>query len=281
MAMLVLNEVFGKTWGPGKTTVPEFWAEVIPAVKKNFPEFLFLGEVYWGLEARLQSLGFDYTYEKIFYDYLVAHRSQELHRHLLQASPEFLAASAHFLENHDEARIASILSPGEHRAAALLLLGLPGLRLLHEGQLTGAKQRASVHLCCRPVEPVDTEIQEFYEKLLSTVQKTFLGHGVGKVLETRAAWPENSTAEKFILIQWDGWAGQNPAFDLVVVNLASHQSQCYALLQIPGPEANRWRMEELLGAKVFMREGRELRERGLYLDVPPYAAQVFRFTVVQ
>src|SRR5205823_3485950 len=75
MAMLLLKEVFARTWTnfPCAVTAAEgeFWADAIPAVKGSRPDFLFLGEAYWDLEARLQSLGFDYTYDKRLYDYLV------------------------------------------------------------------------------------------------------------------------------------------------------------------------------------------------------------------
>jgi glycosidase len=283
MAMLVLNDIFEKTWKAATSNstpaLTEFWSQAIPAVKKHFPEFLFLAEVYWGLEGHLQHLGFDYTYEKIFYDHLVARRTSELHRHLLNHSPAFLAASAHFLENHDEARIASLLSPEEHRAAALLLLGLPGLRILHEGQLTGAKKRASVHLGSRIFEKADSQVFYFYETLLELLPKTFVGRGGATILQTVPAWEGNPTAENFLLIQWANLEAENPAFDLVAVNFAPHQSQCYAPLQIPNLQAHCWRMENLLGSEKFEREGRELARPGLYLDAPPYAAHLFRFRI--
>src|SRR5207247_8490354 len=145
----------------------EFWADAIQVVKKAHPDFLFLGEVYWDLEARLQSLGFDYTYDKRLYDHLVYRNATEVQRHLLGVTPEFVTASAHFLENHDEPRIASILSLAEHRAAALLTFGLPGLRLLHDGQLTGARIKIPVQLARRPAEPAQPEIVTFYPQLMS------------------------------------------------------------------------------------------------------------------
>ncbi|MCX8092311.1 MAG: alpha-amylase family glycosyl hydrolase, partial [Verrucomicrobiae bacterium] len=75
MAMLVLNDVFARTWQafpcPSETPRTEFWQEAIPAVRREHPDFLFLAEVYWDLEARLQELGFDFTYDKPLYDALV------------------------------------------------------------------------------------------------------------------------------------------------------------------------------------------------------------------
>ena len=73
MAMLLLNDVFAKTWerlpGVGRSARlgrREFWAAgAIPARRSSaHPGFVFLAEAYWGLEPRLQALGFDYTYDK-------------------------------------------------------------------------------------------------------------------------------------------------------------------------------------------------------------------------
>src|SRR5437773_11156308 len=120
MAMLLFNDVFARTWErfpvPGSVPVSEFWATAILEVKQAHPDFIFLAEAYWGLEGRLQALGFDYTYDKTLYDRLIARDSAP--SHLRNLPPKFIAASAHFLENHDEPRIASMLSPAEHQAAA-------------------------------------------------------------------------------------------------------------------------------------------------------------------
>jgi len=170
MAMLELNDVFAKTWAGFPVADPaptsEFWTDAISAVKTAQPDFLFLAEAYWGLEARLQSLGFDYTYDKRVYDCVVEGRNADLQDHLSKAPPAYIAASAYFLENHDERCVASVLSPAEHRAAASLVLGLPGMRMLYEGQLCGRRIRVPVQLGRWPEEPVDAEIQAMYEQML-------------------------------------------------------------------------------------------------------------------
>src|SRR4051812_3977483 len=114
MAMLLLNDVFAKTWAqfPSAEAMPKeaFWTLAISTIKQECPEFLFLAEAYWDRQSQLQSLGFDYTYDKQVYDYLVEHRHADLQKHLLEVTPQYLAKSVHFLENHDERRIASALS---------------------------------------------------------------------------------------------------------------------------------------------------------------------------
>ena len=66
-------------------------------------------------------------------------------------------------------------------------------------------------------------------------------------------------------------------FDLVVANLAPHPSQCYAPLKIDGLAERNWQMTNLLGNEFFQRNGDDLAQAGLYLDVPPHGAQLFHF----
>lgn len=278
MAMLLLNEVFAKTWEnfPYAAEIPEqeFWADAIPAVKTGRPDFLFLAEVYWDLEGRMQELGFDYTYDKRLYDELFWRNGPGAQARLLGLSRDFLARCAHFLENHDEPRIASQLSPVEQRAAALAILGLPGMRFLHEGQLTGAKVKIPVQLARRSVEPVNDEVAKIYDTLLPAIKSSAVGQGEGQLLAPREAWPGNPTTQNFLIAQWQT---QSPAFDLVVVNLAPHRSQCYAPLTVPELAEHNWTMRDLLGPESYERFGTDLASQGLYLDLPESGAQLFHF----
>jgi len=279
MAMLVLNDVFAKTWEAFPITnhqsvTSEFWASAIPAVKQAHPGFLFLAEVYWGLEARLLALGFDFTYDKALYDGLVSRDAAGVQRHLLGMTAETVARSAHFLENHDEPRIASILSPAEHRAAALLILGLPGLRFLYDGQLSGARLKTPVQLGRRAAEPKQADVERLYEQLLTTLPTTAVGRGRGELRKPREAWPNNPTVRNFVVVQWQNRALE---FDLVAVNLAPHRSQCYVPLSVEHLAAHNWEMRDLLGQECYKRSGDDLQNQGLYLDLPPHGAQLFHF----
>ncbi|MDB6111578.1 MAG: Alpha amylase, catalytic subdomain [Pedosphaera sp.] len=280
MAMLMLNEVFAKTWDlfPTSAVPPssEFWADAISSVKESNPGFLFLAEAYWGMQPRLQTLGFDFTYDKHITDCLIAHRYGELQQHLLEAAPEYLARSAHFLENHDELRIASVLSQDEHRAAALMMLGLPGMRLLYDGELTGARLRTPVQLTRCPKEPVDKMVLELYDRLLAVIKGSAVGNGEGKVLRPEPAWEGNPTAQNFVVTQW---ARSTEQFDLMVVNLASHRGQCRVQLSVPAPAEHDWEMRDLLSNELFQRSGSALSSHGLNLDLPENGAQLFRFTI--
>ena len=73
MAMLMMSDTFARTWGARAGPQPDtdYWPAVIPAVRQDHPDFLFMAEAYWDLEWALQQQGFDYCYDKRLYDRLV------------------------------------------------------------------------------------------------------------------------------------------------------------------------------------------------------------------
>jgi hypothetical protein len=106
------------------------------------------------------------------------------------------------------------------------------------------------------------------------LQRSAVGIGEAQVLSPRPAWPGNPTAQNLIIVQWQA---QSQAFDLVVVNLAPHRSQCYAPLTAPALSDHNWAMRDLLGSERYERFGADLASQGLYLDLPAHAAQLFHF----
>lgn len=225
MAMLLIPEIFQSTWKdfPPATLNPvtkNFWKHALPRVKEHNPGVDLIAEAYWGREDELQQAGFDYTYNKRVTDFILRGQFAELSRFLLNCSPEYLRKSVHFLENHDEPRVASELSLQRHRAAAVLITGLPGMPLIHDGQLEGRKKFARIQMSARPDEPADPEISAFYRELLSAVQESHVRKGKGDILKSNATTPEK-VAEP-IAIQWTEPGG---AIDLVLVNLSGEAAK--------------------------------------------------------
>src|SRR5579875_1285167 len=77
-----LNDVFARTWGSlltgFKAPPEEFWPSAVAAL----PDFIWIGEVYWDLEWRLQQLGLTFTYDKRLYDRLLNSPPEEVRLHL-------------------------------------------------------------------------------------------------------------------------------------------------------------------------------------------------------
>jgi hypothetical protein len=123
MAMLVLPEVFERTWG---RRAPLFWPEATRRVRARVPGFRFMAEVYWDLEWTLQQQGFDYAYDKRLYDRLREGHARPVREHLY-AGLDYQDKLARFLENHDEPRAAATFAPGMHEERQQSLLVPPGL----------------------------------------------------------------------------------------------------------------------------------------------------------
>ena len=92
----------------------EFWEWVIPQVKKQYPELIFIAEVYNPALYRdyLFRGHFDYLYDKVgLYDTLKGvirgEQSATAIQHCWQSVGDIQSHMLNFLENHDEQRLAS------------------------------------------------------------------------------------------------------------------------------------------------------------------------------
>jgi glycosidase len=268
MAMLVLPEVFERTWG---IRADLFWPKATEAVRRKYPHFLFMAEVYWDLEWTLQQQGFDYAYDKRLYDRLREGHARPVREHF-HAEFDYQNKLARFLENHDEPRAAATFSPEVHEAAAIITFLSPGLRFFHQGQFMGRQKRISPHLVRGPEEPIDQRLEQFYDRLLTVLRQPVVRDGQWQVLDCAPAWEGNWTWEGFLAFAWQGSDGE---WLLVTVNYAPNQSQCYVRLPFTDLGRGRWRFADVLGDATYDREGNDLEARGLYLDVPPWHAHVF------
>ncbi len=274
MAMLIEPDVFSRTWGSRALephAIPQhFWPEAISSVKHKHKDFLFMAEVYWNYEYTLQQYGFDYTYDKTLYDRILGRRGREIRDHLM-APLSFQKRLARFLENHDESRVTSNLSLAEHRAAAVIAFLAPGLRFLHDGQLTGKKVRVPVQLARAPQERVDHGVEEFYRVLLPIMNSPASKHGIWNLLDLREAWPDNPTHDNFI-----AYLIEHPLRTLLAtVNFASHRGQCF--VRIPDRVWLEGALEfhDLLSHERLVRDASDLRERGLFLDSAEWQTHIF------
>ena len=216
MAMLLEPDVIARTWPSPSRQAPggaPFWPEAIGRVRGARPDFLFLAEVYWDLEWRLQQHGFDFTYDKRLYDRLRAGLAAPVRDHLA-AEPAFRDRCARFLENHDEPRAAAAFPPERHRAAAVLAFLVPGLRLFHEGQLEGRRAHAAVQLARRTAEPPDPALRAFYDRLLAVLRRDELHQGEWRLCE--------ATEQNAIAFSWE----LGPSRLVAAVNFSDAPVRC-------------------------------------------------------
>jgi hypothetical protein len=266
MAMLMINRIFERTWGPraGQKPGREYWVELIGAVRERYPDILFMAEAYWDLEWELQQQGFDYCYDKRLYDRIEHNPAEQVRLHLC-ADLAYQEKLVRFIENHDEPRAAATFADGKAHAAAVVFATLPGAKLFHEGQFEGRRVRLPVFLRRRPEEAPDVHLQGFYKSLLQAIRSADFRDGEWKLCE-RFGWPDNDSYLNVL-----AWCFQKGADrHLIVVNLSGARAQAHVTVPWGDLAGRPWRFMDSIQMTIFERAGDELRKNGLYVDLDPW-----------
>jgi hypothetical protein len=271
MAMLVLDDIFVRTWGDRAAGGPApdggrgYWPTVMAAVRPAHPDFVFWAEAYWDLEPRLLEDGFDACYDKRLYDRLVHGEAASSIRAHLGADVGYQAHTVRFVENHDEPRLAATLAGPAARVAAAVALTLPGVALLHEGQELGRRIRVPVTLARRPHEAADADLEAWYGRL-----RRAIGAGMRRgewALVDVEGWPDNVSCEH--LVAWT-WIGPAARF-LVVVNLSDDKADGRIRLAASAAPIV---LTDVLTGDRFLRDGAAVGSDGLYVALAPHGTHV-------
>ncbi|MFX1538395.1 MAG: glycosidase, partial [Promethearchaeota archaeon] len=276
-----LNEIIERTWGwflknqglnhPQK----EFWKVTIDEVKRNFPNFVFLAEVYWDLQYRLQQLGFDFTYDKRLYDRLKFDPPNVVRSHL-QADLEFQKKSFRFIENHDEQRAITAFGSRERSlAAAIIASTIPGMCLYHQGQLEGKTVKLPVQLRQTKIEPFDKEVHLAYERVLQFINQKVFQKGEWALLECSQAWEGNNSWQNLLAYQWT--LEEQELLSVVIVNYSSIRSQGRVHIKLPDymHSADFLILHDKMAIESYQREQKIMQNQGLYIDLQPFQVHLF------
>ena len=166
MAMLVLPEVFERTWG---IRAELFWPKATEAVRRKHPDFLFMAEVYWDMEWTMQQQGFDYAYDKRLYDRLREGHARPVREHF-HAGLDYQNKLARFLENHDEPRAAATFSAEVHEAAAVITFLGPGYDSFTKDNSRRARSGFHRIWCAGRKSRSMSGVKKFYDRLLAVLR---------------------------------------------------------------------------------------------------------------
>jgi hypothetical protein len=268
MAMLMTNQVFARTWGgrTGPAPAAELWPDVLGQLRAGHPDTVMIAEAYWDMEWELQQQGFDFCYDKRLYDRIIEADASAVREHL-RADLAYQSRLLRFGENHDEPRIASRLGPEAERAAAVAIATLPGATLWHEGQFEGRRVRPPVFLARRPDEVLDADLADWYHRLLAAVAGHRVRAGGWRLLEAEG-WPDNQSCRNLVAWSWAG-AGAGDRH-VVVINLSAQPAQGRLPLSWPDLPGRSWRLTDILGQRLFDRDGGELASPGLFVALDPW-----------
>jgi hypothetical protein len=275
MVMLTLNYIHENTWGRllsksgFRKPEEEFWEHAIRTVQGAHPEFIFLAEVYWGLEWQVQLMGFDYTYDKVTYDRLRFMGSEEIKGHL-RAEKLYQKRSVRFIDNHDE--VPSIEAFGREKAcaAAVIMSTIKGLRFYTDMQLEGLRHKVPIQLNDIWEHKADQAVRKFYEKLLKIVDHPAFHGGEWNLLEVRPCSPVDHSSRNILAWSW----AQRRTIKIVAVNYSPAPSCGLVAAPIKGTGENTAIFEEL-SDRFFSFKADSLAEGLLLTEMAPYSAHIF------
>jgi hypothetical protein len=274
MAMLVLRNIFWNTWGRllgEDVEAGEFWPQAVKRVAPPDRSFTWMAEAYWGTDEILLQHGFDFTYDKVFYDLLRAEDLPGLKSHL--SRPLALQEkSVLFLENHDEPRAMETFGPKRIRSAMVIQATLPGMRFWQHGQFEGRRLRVPIQLRRSPFEGSNPDLRAFSERLLAEASHPVFHEGHWELCQT-GGWPDNQSHER--LLTWCWRLGEERR--LIAVNFSS--SPIHGYVKLPPdwlPKAEGLRFQDPIQAEQFNRSATEVESLGLYVGLEGMTFHFFR-----
>merc|ERR1719350_2536182 len=148
----------------------------------------------------LTQLGVDYSYNKQVLDVLEDYSLDSM-RNLLFQSPQWsLNKMCHFVENHDEKRVAHSFGSAEKGfAGSVAALTLPGMRLAYFGQYDGLKNRLGVHLRRGMPEAHNASIHAQYTKLMGVISHAIFHEGTWTLIDV----PQPGAASSLFAWRWE------------------------------------------------------------------------------
>lgn len=271
MAMLSLNKVHRDTWWEfigGDLPKEEFWLQALAAVREKYPEFVFIAEVYWGLEWDIQEMGFDYTYDKVLYDRLRFSNPENIKGHL-GAEHLYQMRSIRFTSNHDEEEALKAFGREKSLAASTIIATLPGARLFHLFQILGRPERLPIQYA-RDVFREDEAVSHYYRKLLEIASDPAF-HGGQWSLKDVAPLDDGSNRN---ILAWQ-WKQMNTG-KVIVINYSDAPAK--GRLFLKGACAGPGKLiEEFSGEHLDVTP--EMLSQGYTLDLKPYESKIFTFSV--
>lgn len=271
MAMLMVNHIFARTWARSDAPVNEYWDEIIPAAKAIHPDFIFMAEVYWDIEAELQLLGFDYTYDKRLYDRMRDGDADGVRDHLL-AALSYQQRMVRFIENHDEQRAMTAFGLERSQAAAVLTALLPGARLFHDGQLDGRRVKLPVQLSRRIPEKSSESLYAFYRTLIGEAAHPCYHNGVYMALATHPILGSDAGHESLIAFAW----ALGEEWRVVIVNYSPQPVEARVMLPRPAMGGlQSWEFADALSGETILQLGDDILTGGLPVELKAYGAQAF------
>ena len=281
----------------------EFWREVVDRVAAEAPDTLLLAEAFWLMEGYfVRTLGMHRVYNSAFMNMLKAEKNAEyrqLMKNTLEFDPEILRRFVNFMNNPDEETAVAQFGKGDkYFGICMMMVTLPGLPMFGHGQVEGfAEKYGMEYRRAYWDEQPDQELIARHEReIFPLMRRRYLFAGVENFLLYDVFTPEgtvdenvfaysNRVGDERVLVVYNnrfqhatGWVRTSVAFSvkdpatgerrleqrLLGDGLALHNDARYFCI-----------FRDHVSGLEFIRNSKDLYERGLFVDLGAYRYQVF------
>ncbi|MDD5644717.1 MAG: alpha-amylase family glycosyl hydrolase [bacterium] len=280
----------------------EFWREVVDRVNKELPDTLLLAEAFWLMEGFfVRTLGMHRVYNSSFMNMLKMEENQKYRqvvKNILEFNPQILKRFVNFQNNPDEETAVAQFGKGDkYFGVCLMMVTMPGLPMFGHGQIEGFSEKYGMEY--RKAywnEETDWDLVRRHEadifplmkkrRLFSEVDN-FLMYDFyrndGSVDENVFAFSNIRGGERGLIIYHNkyastsGWIKDSCAISaetghgkrsLVRKTLAEG-------LRIKNSENTFYIFRDYKSGLQYIRSGRELNEKGLFLGLEAYQYHSF------
>jgi hypothetical protein len=150
---------------------------------------------------------------------------------------------------------------------------LPGMRLYHQGQLSGKRVRIPVQLCRAQEESSDEATAAFYDRILAITNEDVFHVGQWTLLTACSAGDDSFS--KVIAYQWK----TNRDWRLIVVNLSAMVAQASihldGELEIEPQKFPVYTLVDQFTDQVYEGKLEDLMQNGLYVRLDLFGCHVF------
>uniref|UniRef100_A0A832I6C0 Alpha-amylase n=1 Tax=Eiseniibacteriota bacterium TaxID=2212470 RepID=A0A832I6C0_UNCEI len=279
----------------------EFWREVVDRVAAEAPDTLLLAEAFWLMEGYfVRSLGMHRVYNSAFMNMLRDEQNanyRSVIKNTLEFDPEILKRYVNFMNNPDERTAVDQFGKGDkYFAVCTLMATLPGLPMFGHGQIEGFAERYGMEFRRAQWDErpdgwlIERHAREIFPLLhrrsLFAEARDFLLYDLftpaGHVNEDVFAYSNREGEARALVVVHNrhattaGWIRTSAAYaEKVAESRVLRQRTLAEGLGLPGePDAFAVFRDHVSGLE-YVRSTRELHDRGLFLELGPYARQVF------
>jgi hypothetical protein len=281
----------------------EFWREVVDRIARDAPDTLLLAEAFWLMEGYfVRTLGMHRVYNSAFMNMLRDEdnaKYRQVMKNTLEFDPEVLKRYVNFMNNPDERTAVDQFGKGDkYFGICTMMATLPGLPMFGHGQIEGFAERYGMEYprAYWDEQPDDDLVARHTREIFPLLRRRYLFAGVehfllydffapeGHVNEDVFAYSNCFGGERALVVYHNkfatarGWIRTSAAYAVKTGNGGEKRLAQKNLGEGLGlhDDANHFAIfrDHTTGLE-YIRNSKELCERGLYVELNAYARHVF------